>query len=1467
MALVRDAEGRPLSVVTPEEQAEMLAASLSTLSLKERRLLEVCLRQLERGDDIILNEIAEHYWRHQPVSMRQFIEDPYYLGASCETLFPKLADDLCEIFRPGAQFREVIFTGAIGIGKCLRGSTDLFDARSGCRVRLDEVPCDVPGAISAPAYVGGAGSRAMPATVTMAGCKIVGTLRLQSGRWLDMTPDHPVLTPTGYSPVGELKVGDFVATLRQLPGPERPLVVSDEEVEFVAFMLANGSCTSGNWAFTNAPGVVLERFHAVAASMRAEVGSEYDVDGARRDDGTAGCETWYAGGTRWVQRKYGMTSLSRDKRVPGVLFGLNDRQLGLFLNRIWSTDGHVNVGSGFFEITLASARFIEDIGQLLLRFGVHGRIYTEEKSYVHNGERRTRPAWRLCVSSRDNIQRMAACMGPVLGHEFDCRALVDKVSDRSANTNVDVVPVNNAVLRRIWDEVKPGSRIRPWKRLRYLGRASFLELSQQCEFPSWCSWWGDVLWDRVESFVVPDDAQPEIVYDVEVPGPHNFAPGGIVVHNTTILSIVACRVLYEMSCLINPQLAYGLSPGSEIGFAMISKNLYLAEDVLKSAVDDKLKISPYFQAHFTPKRKGGDKTLFPSNLYLFIGSYGSERVMGANVFFAAMDEANFARSGRQVITTPDGSKRTLAHFDHSEVVYRSLVRRIKSRFQKNGTLPGMVVVVSSAATVGSFIERRVTESQNDPSVFIRDYPLWGVKPPGTYGQKRFRVLCGGAAIRSRILTDDEVIPPDVLESGEARIIDVPDEFRVDFESSLEDSIRDLAGVSTTAISAFIQRPEKIELCINGQKHPCSVQSWRFGDPIEWYWERIAQKFQRRLPGGFEEDAWKPLRNPDRMRYIHIDTSLSGDCTGFAMGHVERFVEVVRRTPEGEQYTEMAPYYVIDFMLQIRPPVGEQIFMPEVRSFVYMLMEHGFILCGFSCDQYQCLAGDMRVPTDQGIVPLRDVQIGDMVTSRSGLRPVRNKWSFGNRQTFRVVTDDGEFIEGTDRHRIEVFCGYSGMGRRGKELKNKMHRTWGGVRLQTTYEWRRLDEIRPGDVVRMWTEETVDASYIQLCPLDRGALDWHGGLGEWVAPCELREELAELLGAVWANGTVDDDGIRITSDGRDAVDVDSVVCRCLGRSTPFRFSESGSKAVQSISGRWFVRWLRLNGLDKRDGSEGIPAAIWRSPRSVRGAFLRGLFSGDGSVDVATGACTFSTKWQSLARDVQQILRCTWGFDTWVTEIQRGHPGDYVQDGFQYVVGVRGSRERFLQNVGFCYDRKQSALKKNRGRPGRALLTRVNRIESSMAEVFDIEVEGDPSYVANGFVSHNSAETLQQVKRRGVATEILSVDTSMDPYEKLRSAIYERRIEFYRHETLLFELRALEHDRGSGKVDHPMAGAKDVADAVAGVVAGLAKKAARLPLGVVREEAGHDASDMSWVTGQKKRDGDRAGYLPMPFIGDE
>lgn len=439
--------------------------------------------------------------------------------------------------------------------------------------------------------------------------------------------------------------------------------------------------------------------------------------------------------------------------------------------------------------------------------------------------------------------------------------------------------------------------------------------------------------------------------------------GGIGVGKTFVASAAFCRIIYELSCLKDPQRTFGLSPGTEMVLMLISKNLVLAREVMKTAVDDKIKLSPYFMNHFTPKFST-DYTMFPNNIRMTVGSYGAERALGANVFSAFLDETNFPpkRSAQQIQQTM-GKQLTAAHFDIVEKVYRSMVRRIKSRFQvAGGDFPGMVLLASSAATVESFTERKLREAMNDPTVFVRDHAPWTAKPKDQFCGQLFYVLCSKSSLRSRILDDEDAkaITDEYLKEHDAWIIDIPVEYRDDFEANLEDSLRDIAGVSTQAISAFFQRVDALDACITKRPHPFSSKTWIAGAPGTFNWDQMCHRVERSLPGGFKEDAWKPKESPNSPRWIHLDASVSGDSSGFVMGYIDRWVEVVRRDGEGRAYTDTAPYYIVELLLQIRPPSGEQIYMPDLRRLVYELMAHGYPIAGFSTDTYQAVEMHQQV---------------------------------------------------------------------------------------------------------------------------------------------------------------------------------------------------------------------------------------------------------------------------------------------------------------------------------------------------------------------------------------------------------------------------------------------------------------------------------------------------------------------------
>lgn len=73
-------------------------------------------------------------------------------------------------------------------------------------------------------------------------------------------------------------------------------------------------------------------------------------------------------------------------------------------------------------------------------------------------------------------------------------------------------------------------------------------------------------------------------------------------------------------------------------------------------------------------------------------------------------------------------------------------------------------------------------------------------------------------------------------------------------------------------------------------------------------------------------------------------------------------------------------------------------------------------------------------------------------------------------------------------------------------------------------------------------------------------------------------------------------------------------------------------------------------------------------------------------------------------------------------------------------------------------------------------------------------------------YQSTDMKQILKSRGIDTDYLSVDRTLEPYQMLKTMINMKRIDVYEYPTLVKELKELELVKGV-KVDHPSSGGKD------------------------------------------------------------
>lgn len=429
----------------------------------------------------------------------------------------------------------------------------------------------------------------------------------------------------------------------------------------------------------------------------------------------------------------------------------------------------------------------------------------------------------------------------------------------------------------------------------------------------------------------------ETVYCLQVPAYGNFAivtdpknrsgiisgnTGGIGIGKTTVSCAALGYKIYYMSCMRDPSSYYGLLRDSMIVFGLYSITKRQVNDSgyfkLRGFIDS----SPYFRNIFPRNQRLDTKIMFDKlNMQVLSGSTELHSI-GLDLFAFMMDEVNFMRVKTQ--------QETGVVTGQAYQLYNSTHSRLRSRFMRpGGNIPGLMLLLSSRNAQTSFLEEHLKKVGNSSSTYVSDYPIWEVKPAHKYVLPRFKVEVGDRVSRSRILTDK-----DKPRLG-ARVIDVPGEFLEDFTIDVDQGLREVAGIATFNLSPLIRdRQSVFDAYRDTLSHPFTKDTVICG--IGDMEERIDHYFKLPSVCCVSNSKWIPKLNPLASRFIHVDIGLTGDALGMAMSHVSGMIRHERSNPDGTSSVIESPFIVNDFMLQVLPPVGGEIDLGKIRSFIIYL---------------------------------------------------------------------------------------------------------------------------------------------------------------------------------------------------------------------------------------------------------------------------------------------------------------------------------------------------------------------------------------------------------------------------------------------------------------------------------------------------------------------------------------------------
>lgn len=362
--------------------------------------------------------------------------------------------------------------GPSKIGKCLKGDTLIYDPASGRPRTLGAMVAERNGDVHSLGQAGTFHTVQPSAYLEHEPAQLYRVLT-QSGRSIEATAEHPFLTREGWKPLQELTLSDRVAIVARSPRFEGRSKTDSELIKILAYLLADGNLRpSGSPVFTKIDPEVRMDFESAVEAKGDECVDFVNAQGVHHVR-IRGKRNRPNNVIAFLKEEGLRGVRSGDKFIPEFVFGLRPGKLALFLNRLFSCDGSVEA-SGRVSYSSKSKRLVLQVQHLLSRFGIVSLIrdrYMDGKIY----------GAELLIASKCNVLKFIDEIG--------------FIGEKSVKAEV--------VRTSLYNVRNSGTQ---------LDRA------------------GDVLFDRIIK-IEPTTIEP--VFDLTIPGYHNFIANDFIVHNST----------------------------------------------------------------------------------------------------------------------------------------------------------------------------------------------------------------------------------------------------------------------------------------------------------------------------------------------------------------------------------------------------------------------------------------------------------------------------------------------------------------------------------------------------------------------------------------------------------------------------------------------------------------------------------------------------------------------------------------------------------------------------------------------------------------------------------------------------------------------------------------------------------------------------------------------------------------------
>lgn len=308
-------------------------------------------------------------------------------------------------------------------------------------------------------------------------------------------------------------------------------------------------------------------------------------------------------------------------------------------------------------------------------------------------------------------------------------------------------------------------------------------------------------------------------------------------------------------------------------------------------------------------------------------------------------------------------------------------------------------------------------------------------------------------------------------------------------------------------------------------------------------------------------------------------------------------------------------------------------------------------------------------------------------------------------------------------------------------------------LMTRHGWKRLDEIKAGDELKMITH--IPCGITDYAPANFKIVTKTKYRGK--VPTVVDEKLAAFMGFLTGDGWCRANGYRIgfiVSQKEEELlqPLLQMGEELFGLEARLTRKGYAGQVVIMNDGRQAVRTMYVTNVeyDSKNLAEmfsflrekKVPQSIFESPNSVVGSYLRWLFEADGTVfskGRGSRAVQLKSKGAELLRDVQLLL-LRFGIHSRIIIHSTGN---------SLVIRRGPAILKYAQNIGFVSRTKQERLSEavkwaiefRRNQSHDEEYEKVAKVTFRVEpeDVYDVEIPASHKFIANGIVSHNTAKS--------------------------------------------------------------------------------------------------------------------------------